>query len=555
MTDAVLNIRGRDQTQAAFRSVRASLSRLAGTVRSLGLGAGVVGGAGFGVLVKNALEAGDKIHKLNLRLGASTEALSEYRHVANLSGISFEQLTMGWQRMTRRVAEAAQGTGEARAALQELGVSATRLAALRPEQQFEILTDALMGVEQQSDRVRLAMRLFDSAGVSLLQTMSAGSAGLREMRDEARRLGLSMSQETTNAAAETKDAIARLDASMQGLAFTLVRELGPSLASIGNTLTQMISEPAKAFEEGLRKHAARAIETQIKAQENLISGYTWLEEHAPVLTEYWARQREEAQATLDMLAQSIEKVDVLTGKLNFEGPELGLQRPPPVFGEEGEETTVERAQREAEERIEVQEALNRMLDKIRRRDIAAEAKAAENYKRIRANVTTHAIGLLQALGANSKAAAIAAIALDKARAVAQIIINTQVAVMHAMAQVPWPANLAVAAKIKTLGAISAGIVAATGLAQIANVGGGGASIGQAGGPPVQVEPVEPLARGQGEAVAEPRAAVHIHFVGDVYGLADFEERVTDIIKTAVDERDTVIISANSRNGQELLGRS
>ena len=135
------------------------------------------------------LAAGDEVQKLSQRIGASTEALSEYRHVANLTGVTFRELAIGWQRQTRRIAEAAQGTGEAKNALRELNVSVKDLARLRPEQQFEVLADAISGVAEESDRVRLAQKLWDSEGVKLLQTVQAGSAGLREMREEARQLG------------------------------------------------------------------------------------------------------------------------------------------------------------------------------------------------------------------------------------------------------------------------------------------------------------------------------------------------------------------------------
>ena len=147
-------------SQAASRSVTSHWSKTFGTLSKLSAMFGVAGAAGFVAFGKNAIEAGDNIHKLNLRLGMSTESLSQLEHAADLSGIKFETLTMGLQRMTRRVAEAAQGTGEAKGALEELGLSAQYLAGLAPERQFELIADAMLGVTNQSDKVRLAMKLF-----------------------------------------------------------------------------------------------------------------------------------------------------------------------------------------------------------------------------------------------------------------------------------------------------------------------------------------------------------------------------------------------------------
>lgn len=81
-----------------------------------------------------------------------------------------------------------------------------------------------------------------------------------------------------------------------------------------------------------------------------------------------------------------------------------------------------------------------------------------------------AIGFLNTLGGKSKAAAIAAIALSKALAIAQATQNTAVAYTKALTLDPTGA---LAARTAMLGKIQIGLIAATGLAQAANVGGGG----------------------------------------------------------------------------------
>lgn len=213
--------------------------------------AGLAIGAGFKSLVTSSLDAADQVQKLSQRLGASTEALSEYQHVAKLSGVDFKTLTLGWQRMTRRVAEAANGTGEAKDALRELGLSAKELNRLKPEKQFEVLADALIGVESPADRVRLAMKLFDSEGVSLIQTMQAGSKGIREMRDEAHSLGLTIDKDTADAAARANDAMTRLAASGEAAGVALAAGLAPTIEAMatwfGENVPSAIQITADAF--------------------------------------------------------------------------------------------------------------------------------------------------------------------------------------------------------------------------------------------------------------------------------------------------------------------
>jgi len=118
-TKAYVEIHGRNKTDRAFNKVQGNVSKLDNSFKKLNSGIAAFG-TGLALLKlislgNNAIDSADKIDKLSTRLGASSEALSQYRHVASQSGIEFNTLTMGWQRMTRRVAEAAKGTGELRA--------------------------------------------------------------------------------------------------------------------------------------------------------------------------------------------------------------------------------------------------------------------------------------------------------------------------------------------------------------------------------------------------------------------------------------------------------
>jgi len=208
-----------DKTKQGFNSITSSIGRLRSSFAGLGA---LVGAGSFSLLAKQSIDTADKIAKLSDRLGVSTEALSQYRYVADRAGVSFETLTMGLQRMTRRISEAAAGTGEARGALKELGLNAQALNQLQLDQQFEILADAIISVENPADRVRLAMKLFDSEGVALIQTMQRGAEGIRDMRNEADRLGLTLDASTAESAERAKDNISELRGAFEGLGFTLI---------------------------------------------------------------------------------------------------------------------------------------------------------------------------------------------------------------------------------------------------------------------------------------------------------------------------------------------
>ncbi len=220
--------RVKSSTGAMGTAVKASALAIAGALTGAGLA--------FAAMAKQSLGVADNIHKLNLRLGISTEALSQYQLVAELSGVRFDTLTMGMQRMQRRISEAAQGSGVAADALNELGLSAEALNALKPDAQFESIAEAMRQVKDESDKTRLAMKLFDSGGVALLQTMTDGAGGIRSMRAEADALGMTLSQKGATDIANFNDAVAKLKRSTMALAQTTMVQLAPVLTEVANWL-------------------------------------------------------------------------------------------------------------------------------------------------------------------------------------------------------------------------------------------------------------------------------------------------------------------------------
>ncbi|MCD1588154.1 DUF4214 domain-containing protein [Halomonas sp. IOP_14] len=193
--------------------------------------AGAIAGMFAANTIQNQVDWGDQLQKTNLRIGASTEALSQYNYVAKLSGVEFGQLTTAWQRQTRRIAEAAAGTGVASEALDRLGLSAQALNQLAPEEQFERIATAMQSVESSSERVALAQKLWDSEGVKLVQIVNQGTDAIATMRAEANALGLTISQDTANAMATYNDEVDRLKFAAQGLSQTIAAEMIPSMTT------------------------------------------------------------------------------------------------------------------------------------------------------------------------------------------------------------------------------------------------------------------------------------------------------------------------------------
>ncbi|MDP2505381.1 hypothetical protein [Oceanobacter sp. 3_MG-2023] len=190
------------------------------------------GAAALTALTVESMANVDAMAKHADKIGITTEALAGLRHQAELNGVSQNNLDMGLQRMVRRVAEAAQGTGEAVSALDELGLSAKELNNLSPDEQFSRIAAAMGDVDTQSDKVRLAFKLFDSGGVGLVNAMRGGPEALAAAAEEAEQLGLAVSRVDAAKIEAANDAGDRAAKVFDGLGNTLAVAISPVLTAI-----------------------------------------------------------------------------------------------------------------------------------------------------------------------------------------------------------------------------------------------------------------------------------------------------------------------------------
>ena len=116
---------------------------------------------------------------------------------------------MAIQRMTRRVAEAREGTGEAKKALEEMGISLRDSSgkAKTTEQIFLEVADVMKGMTSQSDKVRLSFKLFDSEGVALVNMMQQGSTAINNYGQELEAYGGIIDEEAIKATEDFNDAL------------------------------------------------------------------------------------------------------------------------------------------------------------------------------------------------------------------------------------------------------------------------------------------------------------------------------------------------------------
>lgn len=240
--EVVINVK------ANTEKAKGGLEGMRSSMKKVGMAATVAGAAivGFGVAsLKNFSEAGDEVHKMALRTGFSTESLSELRVAAELSGTSLGALETGVRRMQMSIVDAGEGVAIAKDAFDKLGVSFEDVAGLSPEEQFNILTTALADLENQEDKVSVAMDVFGRAGTAMLPMLASGSEGLDAMKKKAHDLGVVFDQEAANKAARLSDAMGTMKGSMSGVMMVIAEELAPVISGLAENIEVAVSKVSK----------------------------------------------------------------------------------------------------------------------------------------------------------------------------------------------------------------------------------------------------------------------------------------------------------------------
>ena len=214
----------------------------------------------------------DEQAKFAARIGVSTEALGGLQHAADLTGVSTNAMNTGLQRMTRRIAEAAQGTGTAVDALDALNLSAEDLNQLSPDEQFLAIADAMGEVEGRSEQVRLAFKLFDSEGVALLNTIDMAAEGINDAMKEAVNLGIALNDIDASKVETANDAFDNAFKVSKGFSRHLTVELAPIVEGISVEFLNAANEAG-----GMAEVATRAINSMVSAVGILANSWRGLE--------------------------------------------------------------------------------------------------------------------------------------------------------------------------------------------------------------------------------------------------------------------------------------
>lgn len=237
-----------------------TVKRVGQTLRNVGSAIAISGvkiaGAGSAVLAPMAaavgvfVSAGSAIDDASQRTGIAAEQLSTLAYAAKQSDTDMQSLVRGVNKLQQKLTDAVGGNEAARKSFSDLGVSVESLASMSPDEQFRTMAEAISQIQDPAERTSAAMDVFGKAGVELLPMLASGKAGLKDMEDRARELGLQMSGESVQNAAKLGDNFDDLTEQGKMMAYEVGASLAPALISA----TESIKTIAKAGIVWLREN-------------------------------------------------------------------------------------------------------------------------------------------------------------------------------------------------------------------------------------------------------------------------------------------------------------
>lgn len=250
---------------APFRAVGKTIGNLRSQILSVqnivtGFVAFLAIRRGFGFLEELA-QGLDEIVKLSDRLQATTESLSALRYIGDLSAVSFQEVSVALATYSRNIEAARRGSLAQADAFRALGLNVEELSKQTRIDLVDLLVqtaDGMKNLGSATERNNALLTVFGESGARLGPVLATGSEGIRELADEADRLGVIFSKEQLDRAAAFNDALTRFSTSIRATFQRLFIDVAPRISALFENLAFAISDNRSTIVEAA-KEIGRAI--------------------------------------------------------------------------------------------------------------------------------------------------------------------------------------------------------------------------------------------------------------------------------------------------------
>lgn len=198
---------------------------------------------GFGAMTKAAIQSADALGKVSNKVGLSVKALQELRYVADQAGIAQGTLDTSMQRFSRRVGEAANGTGVLKKDLlaMNIAIKNTDGSMRKIDDIFTDYTNGIRNASSAQEKLRLSVAAFDMEGANMVNMLGDSADAMRDMRMEASKLAPLIGANQVEAATRANDAWSKVKFQFKQIGTVVLTELAPGMEDLANSISKILA--------------------------------------------------------------------------------------------------------------------------------------------------------------------------------------------------------------------------------------------------------------------------------------------------------------------------
>lgn len=241
---------GMQKSMNSMGSLNASSVKIAGGFAALAIAIAKAEKALISMTKESAAFA-DNIITLSMQTGQTTEQLQEFSYATELIDVSVDTLQGSLTKLTNNMQDTINGTGNAKASFEALGISVTDADGnMRSANDvFYETIDALGDVKNETERDAMAMDIFGRSAQDLNPLIIQGSDTLKAYAQEAHNVGYVLNNEELSALGAVDDAYQRLQKSQEGAKNQLSAEFAPYLTEFYEKITKLIRDGGQALKD------------------------------------------------------------------------------------------------------------------------------------------------------------------------------------------------------------------------------------------------------------------------------------------------------------------
>lgn len=228
--------KAKDTVKSGVDSMQSAVQSVQGYLMALGAGLGLGAFSGW---IKGAINAADETGKMAQKIGVATE------EVAGLQ-LAFRQAGVG-EVFEQSMAKLSKSAAEGSKAFEAMGINVKDSdGALKSTRALlGEVADSMAGYADGAAKSALAQEIFGKSGAALIPLLNAGAQGLDEYDAMAKKLGLTIGDETTKQAEKFNDTLDLIGQGSQGVARQVAAQLLPTLSGLADQFFTSMSSGDK----------------------------------------------------------------------------------------------------------------------------------------------------------------------------------------------------------------------------------------------------------------------------------------------------------------------